>query len=392
VVVTTNYRLALFGFLAHPDLTRESPHHASGDYGLLDQNAALQWVKKNIAAFGGDPQHVTIGGESAGSISVSAQMVSPLSKDLIGGAIGESGSILSGLTAVPLAKAEQVGSEFASSMGVSSLAALRAMTTEQLMHATVNSDVHRFPITVDGYFLTEAPASIYIAGKQAHVPLLVGWNVAEMTWHAFLDGAEPTPANYAKAVQKEYGDRASQILKLYPASTRNEVIQSATDLASDRFISYATWKWFDLQTQNGGSSVYRYLYAHPRPPMTAAMGNATAGLAGGVIKGAPTKADVDSAPEEGAVHSAEIEYALGNLSTNKVFAWTPDDYKLSNLMQQYFANYVKNGNPNGAGLPDWPVNKKNTDGASVLVMRLDVESHAEPDRHKDRYLFLDSLK
>jgi para-nitrobenzyl esterase len=389
IVVTSNYRLGLFGFLAHPELTSESPDHASGNYGLLDQNAALRWVKENVAAFGGDPKRVTIGGESAGSISVSAQMVSPLSKDLIEGAIGESGSILSNLRAVPLAQAEQVGIEFASSVGAPSLAALHAMTTEQLMHATVNSDVHQFPITIDGYFLTEAPPSTYIAGKQAHVPLLVGWNSAEMTWRALLDGAEPTVENYAKAVQKDYGDRAGQILKLYPAATKNEVIKSATDLASDRFIAYSTWEWFELQAQTGGSSVYRYVYAHARPPMNAAMGNATTGSAGGIIKATAAKAHADEATEEGAVHSAEIEYALGNLSTNKVFSWTPDDYKVSNLMQQYFANFVKTGNPNGAGLPDWPSIKN---GTPVLVMRLDVESHTESDQHRDRYLFLDSLK
>jgi para-nitrobenzyl esterase len=388
VFVSANYRLGLFGFLAHPDLTKESPHHASGNYGLLDQAAALQWVAQNIAAFGGDPKRVTIGGESAGSISVSALMVSPLSKDLIHGAIGESGSILSGLRAVPHAEAEKQGLDFAKSTGATSIATLRAMKTEQLFEATSKDGPGRFSLTVDGYFLTEPPVSSFIAGKQAQVPLLVGWNSGEMTWAALFEGADPTPENYAAAVRKLYGDRAGEVLKLYPASTSAEVIDSATDLATDRFIAYGTWKWFDLHTQTGGSPVYRYYFARPRPAMTAAMGDAAPGLAGGVIRGADAKAHA-APPTHGAVHSAEIEYALGNLSTNKVYAWTPDDYKVSELMQEYFANFVKKGDPNGGSLPDWPADKN---GSPVSFMRLDVESHAELEKHKDRYLFLDSVK
>lgn len=395
VVVTTNYRLSAFGFLAHPELTNESPHHASGNYGLLDQNAALQWVQQNIAAFGGDPKRVTIAGESAGSVSVSAHMVSPLSKNLINGAIGESGSILKALPAVPLAQAEQKGLDFATSVGATSLAALRAMTAEQLYaatrkpdEATIRTGVPSFPLTVDGYFLLEPAASVFAAGKQAHVPLLVGWNSEEMTWRAVLEGQAPTLENYDKAVRRLYGNRADEVLKLYPASTPGELIESATDLASDRFIAYSTWKWFDLQTQTGGSPVYRYLYARARPPMTPEMGDAAPGLAGGVVKGPDAKAHAFP-PARGAVHSAEIEYALGNLSTNKVYAWTPEDYKVSNLMQEYFANFVKKGDPNGPGLPAWPAVKS---GSPVLVMRLDVESRAEPEKHRDRYLFLDSSK
>ncbi|HYJ47737.1 MAG TPA: carboxylesterase family protein, partial [Pyrinomonadaceae bacterium] len=342
VVVTMNYRLGLFGFFAHPELTRESPHHASGNYGLMDQAAALRWVKENIAAFGGDPRRVTIAGESAGSASVSAQMASPLSKELINGAIGESGSVLSTMPALPLERAEQMGVKFAESVGATSLTALRAMTTEQLYQATDKQEFGRFPITVDGYFFTEPPTATYAAGRQAHVPLLVGWNSEEMTWLALLRGKEPTPENYTQAVREQLGPRADEALKLYPASTREEVIASATDLAGDRFIGYSTWKWFDLHVRTGGKPVYRYFYAHPRPPMTPEMGNAQPGLAGGVVRG-PNTGAVTMPPARGAVHSAEIEYALGNLSTNKVYAWTAEDYKVSELMQGYFANFVKRG-------------------------------------------------
>ena len=384
VTVTLNYRLGVFGFLAHPELSRESSHGASGNYGLMDQAAALRWVSRNIAAFGGDPRRVTIAGESAGSASVSAQMASPLSKDLIAGAIGESGSVLSTMRAVPLAQAEAEGVKFAASVGAKSLADLRALTTEQLQ-AAAKQPLGRFPIAVDGHFFTEPPATTYAAGRQARVPLLVGWNSEEMTWRALLGGREPTPENYERAVREQLGARAAEALKLYPASTRDEVIDAATDLAGDRFIGYSTWKWFDLHLKTGGRPVFRYLYARPRPPMTAEFAGAAPGLAGGVVRGQNSGA-APAPPARGAVHSAEIEDALGNLATNKFYAWTPDDYRLSEIMQGYFANFVKKGDPNGAGLPPWPAN---TAGAPVRVMRLDVESRAEPERHRDRYLFLD---
>ena len=177
VTVTVNYRLGVFGFMAHPELTKESPHKASGNYALLDQTAALRWVQRNIRAFGGDPRRVTIAGESAGSVSVSAQMASPLSKDLIAGAIGESGSIIATLGAVPLTQAEAAGAKFAFELNAPTLAALRALGTQQVLDAATRggfASIGRFPITVDGYFFPEDPAAIFASGKQAHVPLLVG--------------------------------------------------------------------------------------------------------------------------------------------------------------------------------------------------------------------------
>src|SRR5215207_3519745 len=387
VAVTLNYRLGLFGFLAHPELSKESPQHASGNYGLLDQAAALRWVRENVAAFGGDPKRVTVAGESAGSASVSAQMATPLSKDLIAGAIGESGSVLSTMRAVPLAQAEADGTKFAGEVGAASLAALRALPTEKLMEATSKQPFGRFPIAVDGYFFAEPPHETYAAGRQAHVPLLVGWNSEEMTWRALLGGDEPTPESYEKAVRKLYGERAGEALRLYPAQTREEVLEAATELAGDRFIGYSTWKWFDLHTKTGGRHVYRYLYAHPRPPMTPEMGDARPGLAGGVVRGQNSNAVV-MPPARGAVHSAEIEYALGNLASNKVYAWTPDDYKVSEVLQGYFENFVKKGDPNGPGLPGWPAV---SNGGAVKVMRVAVDSRAEDDRHRARYLFLDQF-
>ncbi len=389
VALTVNYRLGVFGFMAHPELTKESPHHASSNYGYLDQSAALRWVQQNIAAFGGDPKRVTIAGESAGSASVSAQMMSPLSKNLIAGAIGESGSVLGTLPPSPLADAEAMGVKFAEGVGAKSLAELRAMSGEQLLEATAKPGVPWFTSAIDGYFFPKAPIAVYSAGEQAHVPLLAGWNSEEMNGRALLGKENPTPENYANAVKKIYGDHADEVLKLYPAGTTEEqVMESATALAGDRFIGYSTWRWADIHAKTGGGKpVYRYLYSRPRPAMTAEMGNATPGLAGGVVKS--TDATAMKAPTaKGAVHSAEIEYAMGNLGNNKTYAWTPDDYKVSEVMQNYFANFIKTGNPNGPGLPKWSAISGDK---NVPYMQIDVNTRAETEQNRGRYLFLDQL-
>lgn len=387
VTVTVNYRLGVFGFMAHPELTKESPHHSSGNYALLDQSAALHWVHQNIAAFGGDPGRITIAGESAGSISVSAQMASPLSKDLIAGAIGESGSILGALSAAPLATVEAEGVKFATSLEAPTLAALRALSTAQLFEAAGKPGVPRFSPAIDGYFFPEPPAAIFAAGKQALVPLLAGWNSEESNARSLLGREEPTRENLEKAINRLYGEHAGEVSKAYAAAADADVRQVATDLASDRFIAYSTWKWIDIAGRTGGKPVYRYYYSRPRPRMKAAMGNATAGLAGGVVRGSGQPSTPPPAPL-GAVHSAEIEYALGNLDSNQVYEWSVDDHKVSTTMEQYFANFIKSGNPNGTGLPVWPA-AKSGDGAQYL--RIDLETRAETERHRDRYLLLDRL-
>lgn len=380
VAITVNYRLGVFGFFAHPELTKESPHQASGNYALFDQRAALLWVQQNIAAFGGDPKRVTIAGESAGSIAVSAQMASPLSKDLIAGAIGESGSIMGALSAVPLADAEQNGVKFATAIGKDSFAALRAMPADQLLEATAKPGLPRFSPTVDGYFFPKAPVEIFAAGEQARVPLLAGSNSEESGAAGVLGREQPTVENYRKALQRLYNDKADAVFKLYPASNETEVLDAARDLAGDRFISYSTWKWVELATKTGGKPTYYYRYDRPRPAMRPEMGDAQPGLAGGVVRGQPPRP-----PARGAVHSAEIEYAMGNLDGNKVYAWTPDDYKVSKIMQEYFVNFIKTGNPNGKGLPNWPQFNANQ------RMIIDVNTRAEADKVRARYEFLDQF-
>lgn len=372
VAVTVNYRTNIFGFFAHPELTKESPHHASGNYGLLDQVAALEWVAKNIAAFGGDPKRVTIAGESAGSISVSALMASPLSRNLIAGAIGESGAMIATLPPRPLADAERDGLKFGAAAGASSLAALRAMTAQQIQEALAKSSGVRLSTAMDGYFLAKPLTETFAAGEQAKVPLLAGSNSEEQGARSVLQAAEPTPENFVAAVRRLYGDRADQLLKVYAPSTREEVLDAATDLASARFIAYGTWKWADLQAKTGGKPVYRYLYTHPRPKFLPAAERGGGG----------------AAPARGAVHSAEIQYAMGNLRLDPRYAWEPADHKVSEIMQAYFANFVKTGNPNGARLPEWPAYAADT---HYQIMRLDVDSHAMPEPHLDRLRALDAV-
>jgi para-nitrobenzyl esterase len=380
VAITVNYRLGLFGFFAHPELSKESGKNASGNYGLLDQAAALQWVQKNIAAFGGDPSKVTIAGESAGSMSVSAQMASPLSKNLFARAIGESGAMGTSQPLPNLQKAEQTGMAFEKATGAGSLAGLRAMNAKTLLDSATKFGAFSFWPIIDGYFFPEDPMKVYMAGEQAKVPLLAGWNSQEMDYRSILGQQPPTVENYKAVVQKLYGDNAQRVLDLYHASSDAEVPKVATDLAGDRFIGFGTWRWTDFQIK-AGQPVYRYLYERPRPGLTAEMGNASPGLAGGIEYNKPNTAP----PAIGAVHSAEIEYAMGNLATNKVFAWKTEDFKVSQIIQEYFANFIKTGDPNGAGLPQWP---SATGKAIVPVMHIDVNTRVENETNRDRYLYL----
>ncbi|WP_374760921.1 carboxylesterase/lipase family protein [Flectobacillus rivi] len=378
VTVTVNYRLNIFGFFSHPELSKETSYKGSGNYGLLDQNAALKWVQANIAKFGGDPKRVTIAGESAGSASVSAQMASPLSKNLIAGAIGESGSLL---TATPLADAEKLGVDFATKAGAKSLKDLRALSTFEL-YQKYRAQNAGFRTTLDGYFFPKTFTEIFESKQQAMVPLMLGWNSEEMNYRALMAGKELNNENYAQRVKELYGAKAEEVLRLYPSGAPEVTEQSATDLAGDRFIGFSTWKWFDLHRKNSEQPVYRYFYAQPRPDMRES--DLEAGLAGGVIK---KDKNAPKAPKpKGAVHSAEIEYAMGNLATNKVYAWTEDDYKVSETMMNYFANFIKTGNPNGEKLPNWPA-AKNEEKPEVLI--INANTKAVRSENEARYFFLD---
>lgn len=366
VVVSMNYRLNVFGFFSHAELAKESGHDSSGSYGLLDQVAALQWVHKNIAGFGGDPGKVTIFGESAGSFSVSALMASPLAQGLFHRAIGESGAYFGKvLDLKPLAQSEEADAKFAESIGAHSLADLRAKPAAELLDAAVKQKEIWFSPNIDGYFLPQSVRDIYASGKQSHVPLLAGWNHDEGGYGSIFEKDAPTAANFVAYAHKHFGDKADEFLKLYPADSDDQAKRSAQDLSGDQFIAFSTWKWIEMQGATGGSTLYRYEFddAPPAPANAAA---------------------ADTAPH-GAYHSAEIEFVFGALAS-KNLPWRPEDKALSSLISTYWSNFAKNGDPNGTGLPQWPV--YNGQG-SYPVMHLDAISHAAPDDHRGRYEFLD---
>jgi para-nitrobenzyl esterase len=369
VVVSMNYRLGIFGFFSHPELTAESAHHASGNYGLMDQGAALEWVKRNIAAFGGDPKNITIFGESAGSFAVSSLMASPLTKDLISKAIGESGgAFYSGGLRYPTREVSELAdSEWAqTAFGTSKLADLRKLSSDEILKgatAKTTPPPPRFGPNVDGYFLPDSVPNIYAAGKQAHVPLLAGWNADEDRGAALFAKPPVTVETFTAETQTQFGDRAQEFLAVYPASTDEEAKISAGDFGGDSFIAYSTWRWIEAHVQTGNSPTYRYF----------------------LTLGSP--GDKYHAAALGAFHSDDIEYVFGTLDSRPEAVWRPEDRKLSDQMGQYWTNFARNGDPNGPGLPKWPT----TGPTEWKVMHLNANPQAKADPYRPRYVFLDSV-
>lgn len=378
--VTANYREGVFGFFAHPDLTAESAYAGSGNYGFLDQVAAIQWVKENIAAFGGDPKRINIVGESAGSFSVSLLMCSPLSKGNIAGAMLSSGAEVLPYAASTLADAEAAGVKLLESVGITSLADARSLSGEELQKLLPPRGMSN--VVLDGYFMVESADEVFEKGIQAQVPLLAGWNSLEGTPMQALRGQLPTVKNYKDAMRPQFGDMTDEIFEAYGIISDEDVLsQKGLDLASDLFTGFPTWKVCDYHVRTSGMPVYRYHYMHPRPQVSAKMGDKVAALAGGVRektaaeKAAEKKAAAAPRPAmtPGAVHSADIEYAMGTLDTNEFYDWQPEDYAISKLFLSYYANFCKNGNPNGEGLPEWnSITIDNIDAAPVMI--IDVES------------------
>ncbi len=360
ILVTINYRLGVFGFLATKDLAKEA-HGAAGNYGLWDMIAALQWVKTNIKDFGGDPNNVTIFGESAGSFAVSTLMASPLAQGLFHKVIGESGgAVVNNVLAYDsLAEREAKDDKFVASLDVKTLAELRALPVQTILEAAKKPGVG-FPPDVDGKVLTEPVGDTYAAGKQAHIPLIAGWNADEGNFMAIRG---MSASQWKELAQKNFKGRADEFLKLYPGDTDAQALRSAIDFGSDQFIAYGTWAWLEAQRKTGGNSpVYRYHFE---------------------LAATPSKFH----PGTFAFHSDDIEYVFGTLDTRPGWNVSSADRTLSDQMMTYWTNFATTGDPNGGAasdLPKWP--KYNDAGYPLIHLNSTITTG--PDTLRARYEFL----
>ncbi len=327
LVVTFNYRVGVFGFLALPELTREAPYHASGNYGLLDQVAVLRWVQANISHFGGDPARVTVGGQSAGSISVHYLTASPLAKGLFIGAIMESGGSTVGRMGIrldpkTLAQAEADGEKFMHGYGAATLAQFRAMPWQKL--AGTEPGLQFIPI-VDGYLLPAAVPTVFAEGRQNDVVSLTGMNTGELEGLAGPQATPTTVEAYQQEVKKRFGNRADEFLKLYPAATEEQIEAAFEESARDSNVT-ALYLWAQLRAKTSKTLVYEYLWNHTLPGPDAA--------------------------RYGAFHSSELPYVLDTLDMSDR-PFTPQDQEIANVMSSYWANFVTHGDPNGKGVAHW---------------------------------------
>lgn len=330
ILVSVAYRVNQFGFLALSGLSAENPQHVSGNYGLLDQIAALQWVKKNIAAFGGNPDKVTIFGESAGAISVSMLCASPLAKGLFSGAISQSGGSFGptrpntypGENMKSLQQAEKDGEDYLQKAGVTTVNELRKIDADKLPSGWGLPG--GWPI-VDGYVIPDDQYKLYESGKYNDVPVLIGYNSDEGASFTYVK----SPEDFIAGVKTRYEKFADALLKAYPLDS-GKIGKTARDLSRDAAFGWQTWAWAKLQSQTGKSKVFYYYFdQHPDYP-----------------KGSPKYG-------YGSPHAQDVSYVFQHLDANNPEI-TKTDFDISNAMITYWTNFAKYGNPNGKGMPEWP--------------------------------------
>lgn len=365
VLVTLNYRLGVLGFMAHPELDAEG---ASGNYGLQDQIAALRWVKDNIASFGGDPDNVTLFGESAGAMSVGILMMSPPAKGLFHKAIGQSGAFWDGKYG-PLESFEESrlrGQAYMQKMGAKSISELRSMPADALNNAALwnfdkNPIVTAFSPNVDHFVVPEFPAAVFARGEQMKIPLLAGWQEAEYYPFKAFSLPHANAQEFRDAAQRMFGkERLAEFLKLYPASTDAEANTSAENLTSDFTISEQTWQWLELQSKSG-EPVYGYEFTYTSPYVAIAS------------------------------HITDVPFVFGTLTPQHVIgsrvpAAAPD-YAFSDLLMNYWTNFAKKSDPNGPGLPHWPVYDE-----KGLIQVLGKTTEPKGVAQLERFRFLSSFR
>jgi para-nitrobenzyl esterase len=342
IFVSINYRVGVLGFMAHPELSKESGYNASGNYGILDQIAALRWVKKNIAAFGGDPNNVTIAGQSAGAFSVTALIASPLAKGLFHKAIPQSGGLLANmLLSQNLAKAEEVGLNFMKKANANSIDELRKKSAEELQILSNNKEVGRFGITLDGYALPVNLTEHFKKGLHNQTPVLTGWVTGD---GSVLGDSKMNLEEYKKEVQTKYGDKADTFLSVFPASTEDEVKIIKQKLSLMGFAGLPS----HLLANFNSKASYIYQFGHVPP-------------------------DKPNFPNYGAFHTSEVPYMLHTLHTwNR--PWQALDKEIENKMSSYWVNFAKTGNPNGQNLPEWKSYNKQSGEIMVISDKLESKT------------------
>lgn len=326
VVVTFNYRIGALGFLAHPELNKESKHDGSGNYGLLDQIAALTWVQRNIAAFGGDPDQVTIFGQSSGAMSVSMLTVSPLAKGLFRRAIGQSGGVFEPVALDPRftpAGAAEAGERFAVRAGAKTLADLRRLTVDAVLKARFHPQFN-----IDGYALPQSPYDAYATGAQNKVDLLLGTNADEGQY--FLDKTKVTVANLNDVLTRDFPAWLVWFVGAPPGKTDAEARAAAAAFNGDMRFRWDMWAWARLGAATGRNRVFFYQFART-PPLR----------------------EGDLYFGQGATHGIEMPYVFDHLDQQRV-AWAEKDRDLASLVPAYWTNFAKTGDPNGTALPRWP--------------------------------------